>query len=158
MENAFRNLRSLSQNGLWRGDERNACGLCEQFRYWPVLLPQTPQLLSSRWFATLLAYNSPHSLDSTTKERKVCRVLRFEDDSTIQEISTPTKCSRSKFASRFKLKPRRKSLVSALEHQLKIYFSSSTNSMAIKVLLWGTNCCPEPTILANTKARKCPLG
>ena len=85
MENAFRNLRSLSHNGLWRGDERNACGLCEQFRYWPVLLPQIPQLLSSRWFATLLAHNSPYSLDSTTKERKVCRVLRFEDDSAIQE-------------------------------------------------------------------------
>jgi len=25
----------------------------------------------------------PHSLDSTTKERKVCRVLRFEEDSAI---------------------------------------------------------------------------
>jgi len=27
----------------------------------------------------------PHSLDSATKERKACRVCRFEDDSAIQE-------------------------------------------------------------------------
>ena len=51
-----------------------------------------------------------------------------------RKISTPTKCSRSKFASRFKLKPRPKSLISALEHQLKY-------TSAARPILWRSRCC-----------------